>query len=55
MSEEDLVGFERLKAYVHSFKPARYVTKAVGPAFDSKGRSRVEQRFVNTKALLEYR
>ncbi|MCI86584.1 hypothetical protein A2U01_0107865, partial [Trifolium medium] len=43
MSEEDLIGFERLKAYVHSFKPARYVTKAEGPAFDSKGCPRVEQ------------
>ncbi|MCI28943.1 hypothetical protein A2U01_0050146, partial [Trifolium medium] len=42
MYEEDLIGFERLKAYVHSFKPARYVTKAGGPAFDSKGRPRVE-------------
>ncbi|MCI43870.1 hypothetical protein A2U01_0065109, partial [Trifolium medium] len=43
------------KAYVHSFKPARYVTKAGGPTFDSKGRPRVEQRFVNTKTLLECR
>ncbi|MCI32427.1 hypothetical protein A2U01_0053641, partial [Trifolium medium] len=55
MSEEDLIGFERLRAYVHSFKLAHYVTKAEGHALDSKGRLRVEQRFVNTKALLECR
>ncbi|MCH84476.1 hypothetical protein A2U01_0005308, partial [Trifolium medium] len=54
MSEEDLICFERLRSYVHSFKPTRYVTKAGGPALDSSGRPRVEQRFVNTKALLEY-
>ncbi|MCI34944.1 hypothetical protein A2U01_0056165, partial [Trifolium medium] len=42
-------------AYVHSFKHARYVTKAGGPALDCKGRSHVEQRFVNMKALLECR
>ncbi|MCI62087.1 hypothetical protein A2U01_0083344, partial [Trifolium medium] len=38
MSEEDLVGFERLRAYVRSFKPTRYMTKSGVPALDSKGR-----------------
>ncbi|MCI78709.1 hypothetical protein A2U01_0099980, partial [Trifolium medium] len=42
MFEEDLIGFERLRAYVQSFKPTRYVTKAGGPALDSRGRPRVE-------------
>ncbi|MCI21496.1 hypothetical protein A2U01_0042664, partial [Trifolium medium] len=54
LSDGERVGLAKLQSYVEKFKLARYVTKAGTPTLDSRGRSRVESRYINTKSLLEY-
>ncbi|MCI02597.1 hypothetical protein A2U01_0023630 [Trifolium medium] len=40
LSKDERVGLDKLKKFVDSFKPTRYVTKAGAQALDSKGRPR---------------
>ncbi|MCI45071.1 hypothetical protein A2U01_0066310, partial [Trifolium medium] len=53
MSPEDLAGLESLKAYVESFQPGRWETKAGVPVLDEHGNEQYGKRFINTKELLD--
>ncbi|MCI20700.1 hypothetical protein A2U01_0041863, partial [Trifolium medium] len=53
LSDGERVRLAKLQSFVEKFEPARYVTRAGTPTLDSRGRPRVEARYINTKSLLE--
>ncbi|MCH93930.1 hypothetical protein A2U01_0014884 [Trifolium medium] len=53
MTPEDRAGFEKLKAFVDSFPPARWETRAGVPVRDKNGNEQFSKRFINTKELLD--
>ncbi|MCH94472.1 hypothetical protein A2U01_0015433, partial [Trifolium medium] len=52
LTVEERAGFEKLKAYVRSFKPCKFITKTGEDALDKDGKPRIEARHVNTRMLL---
>ncbi|MCI24314.1 hypothetical protein A2U01_0045497, partial [Trifolium medium] len=52
LTDGERAGFEKLKAYVATFKPTRFLTKTGEVAVNKYGKPIIEARYVSTRKLL---